>query len=57
MCVCLCVHTGESAFAYKNDYALGQAVSDRFSHLTLEWARGLPTDSQASLADMIQIYR
>ena len=55
---------GESAFSYKNDYSLGQPVTDRWTRLTLDFfeahahtagARG--AGSKARLEDMFKTYR
>lgn len=51
------LQAGESSYSYKNDFALGQPVVDRFTHLTLFFLEELRSDSTTNLQDLISIYR
>uniref|UniRef100_A0A7S3R3V7 GPI-anchor transamidase n=1 Tax=Dunaliella tertiolecta TaxID=3047 RepID=A0A7S3R3V7_DUNTE len=48
---------GESSYSYRNDYVLGQALVDRFTHLTLEFAEKVDLSSKATLQDLVSNYR
>lgn len=47
---------GESSYSYLNDFALGQPVVDRFTHLTLGFADQLHLSSTTSLAELMAAY-
>ncbi|KAF5827065.1 peptidase C13 family-domain-containing protein [Dunaliella salina] len=48
---------GESSYSYRNDYTLGQALVDRFTHATLEFAEKVDLSSEATLQDLVSNYR
>ncbi|CCM04290.1 uncharacterized protein FIBRA_06461 [Fibroporia radiculosa] len=47
---------GESSYSHENDYDIGVAVIDKFTHYILQFMEGINKTSQASMQDLFNTY-